>query len=169
MVFLQRRNRKKQETMKNYAIPQWGYALIVTLLGMTCMASCGDDKEETPPPQGTIKIAFYVKGVVTDQDGNPLQGIAMKAKEDYMNKLIGFMMLDSVVTDSEGAYRTRIIRDADIHDGQVLMAEDLNGVFRSDTVALGDLPRRKVAEGDDERDAGTWEIDGNARLTKKGD
>ena len=153
--------------MKNYAIPQWGYALIVTLLGMTCMTSCSDDKGETPPPQGTISIAFYVKGIVTDQDGNPLQGIAMKVKEDYMNKIIGFMTLDSVVTDSEGAYQTRIIHDADIHDGQVLMVEDLNGVFRSDTVALGDLPRRKVGEGDDERDAGTWEINGNARLIKK--
>lgn len=152
--------------MKNYVIMRWGSAAVLTLMGLLTLVSCGDDNEEPPVPYGEPRIAYYVKGNVTDTEGQPLQGIAMRVKEDYRN-FMGYVQLDSVLTDEGGNYQTHVISDANLHDGLVLIVDDPNGVFRADTVALTELPKRQVSVGDDAMDKGVWELTANARLQRR--
>ena len=83
-----------------------------------------------------------------------------------------YVQLDSVGTDENGVYASNFVKDTQIRDGLVMIAEDVDGeenggLFASDTLRLTDLEKKKVAEGDDEWDSGTWELKGDLKLKKK--
>lgn len=139
----------------------WHYAAIVMLMAATGLASCGNDEPEEPIVRPNVPHIFYqVKGTVTDPTGAPLQGIAVCLKDNYGRF---YMRLDSVTTDNQGAYATQVVEDANIHDGLVVIAQDVDGeegggTFLTDTLDMTQLPRRKVGEGDDQWDSGQWEV-----------
>ncbi|MBQ8050146.1 MAG: radical SAM-associated putative lipoprotein [Bacteroidaceae bacterium] len=152
--------------MKKYTFFRWSCALATLLLGMTLPTACGDDDPPSPPTE-VARIAYYVKGVVTDLEGQPLQGIDMKVMEDFQNQF-GYQLLSSPVqTNEAGEYQTEVVNDATIHDGLVLVAEDPKGIYLPDTLDLTGLQRVQVNIGDDFRDQGRWELTGNVRLRTK--
>lgn len=147
--------------------------LFILLAAMTFVA-CKDNEPEPAPEHGVPSISYQVKGVVTDEAGNPLAGIAMKLKDDYMNPAFKdpYVQLDSVGTDENGAYASHFVNDTQIRDGLVIIAEDVDGeenggLFAPDTLRLIDMEKKKVAEGDDEWDSGTWELKGDLKLKKQ--
>ena len=143
---------------------------MVALLAVTgFLSGCSDDPETPSPQYGVPHIFYQVKGIVTDEAGTPLKGIAVKLKDDYGRF---YMPLDSVVTDVEGAYATQLVEDANIHKGLVVIAEDVDGednggCFAMDTLSLMELDRKQVKVGDDDWDIGQWEVTGNFRLKKQ--
>ena len=144
-------------------------ATVALLMLAVLVSGCGDDPEPPSPQYGVPHIFYQVKGIVTDETGTPLTGVAVKLKDDYGRF---YMPLDSVVTDTEGAYATQVVEDANIHKGLVVIAEDVDGEangghFATDTLSLVDLNRRQVKVGDDDWDSGQWEVTGNFRLKKQ--
>jgi putative lipoprotein (rSAM/lipoprotein system) len=141
----------------------------IAALTMT-VSSCGDDEEENYPNTQTVAHIFYqVRGHVTDTDGQPLAGIAVMLQDDYGRF---YMHLDSVVTDQQGYYATSVVEDANLHQGLVVIAKDIDGqegggLFRTDTLDLTLLPKRQVGIGDDAHDSGQWELTGDFTLQQQ--
>lgn len=147
--------------------------LFFLLLSTTLVVSCKDNEPEPAPEHGTPSIRYQVKGTVTDEAGNPLKGIAVRLKDNFMNPAFKdpYMQLDSVGTDEKGEYITNFVNDTGIRDGLVLIAEDTDGqenggLFRPDTIRLTDMEKKKVGEGADEWDSGTWQLKADFKLKK---
>lgn len=147
--------------------------LFFLLLSTTFVVSCKDDDPEPAPEHGTPSIRYQVTGTVTDEAGNPLKGIAVRLKDNFMNPAFKdpYMQLDSVGTDEKGEYITNFVNDTGIRDGLVLIAEDTDGLengglFRPDTIRLTDMEKKKVGEGADEWDSGTWQLKADFKLKK---
>ena len=147
--------------------------LFFLLLSTTFVVSCKDDDPEPAPEHGTPSIRYQVTGSVTDEAGNPLKGIAVRLKDNFMNPAFKdpYMQLDSVGTDEKGEYITNFVNDTGIRDGLVLIAEDTDGLengglFRPDTIRLTDMEKKKVGEGADEWDSGTWQLKADFKLKK---
>jgi len=134
-------------------------AWLTAAAGALMFSACGDD-EVDEPPLGEPKISYYVVGTVTNAEGTPLPNITMSVKEDFMNAF-GYVLMADTLTDAQGQYRTKVFRDATLHEGLVVMAEDPEGVYASDTLDLTQLSKKKVLSGDDMMDKGTWELTGN--------
>lgn len=120
---------------------------------------------------GTPTSSYHVKGLVTDESGQPVKGIKVSVKPDYSKAILP--AIDSAYTDSKGQYVTQknygpgspmfsrmiVIEDAD--------GEANGGAFQNDTLREKDVELKKVAEGHGAWNEGEFEITANAKLKKK--
>ena len=131
--------------------------------------SCKNGGGDTICLYGCPTVDFHVVGQVTDEGGNPISGINVKAARAYGDQ---YDSLDSVFTDSKGQFKTGTMHDVEIGENLTVIFEDVDGsadggAFASDTLDFDQLKITKVADGDGKWMMGTYEIEANAKLKKK--
>ena len=146
---------------------------LLTLLGFGSCSNYGEDEYGAPPVEyGTPYADYIVKGSVTDEQGNPLQGI--KASIKSIQRIEGLPPytygLDSTMTDSQGKFLMET-RAYVSHPDLKLIVEDTDGPagggeFLSDTTALKDLPMQQTASGQHWSN-GTFELNADIKMKKK--
>lgn len=153
----------------------WYNALAATLLTLLGFSSCGNHEDEDYPVlYGTPTSTFQVKGNVTDEAGNPIQGIQAKVELKYSGMANGNKptftdskgnyvlekgeMTGSPTSEKEGIVKV-IFEDVD--------GEENGGTFANDTVMGKNLTINKVEKGDGAWNLGSFEITANAKLKKK--
>jgi putative lipoprotein (rSAM/lipoprotein system) len=152
----------------------WYNALLsslLTLLGFGSCSTVGADEYGSPVSEyGTPYADYHIKGDVTDEQGNPLEGIKAVLKEMPDEAPQYAYSMDSTVTDKQGKFEmgTRVY----ISSRRVkLVVEDTDGQagggeFASDTLVLEDLPKKQTAEGQ-HWSTGTYELKADVKLKKK--
>ena len=153
----------------------WYNALAATLLSLLGFSSCGENGLGGGGEclYGTPTSTFQVKGNVTDEEGNPIQGIKTKVEVKY-----GRWAKDSIAyTDSNGNY---LLGNYSMTGSPTSQKEDIvkvifedvdgeanGGTFANDTVQGKDLTIKQTSERDGSWYLGSYEITANAKLKKK--
>lgn len=74
------------------------WAGFLALLGFASCTS-NEDPEDIPLEYGTPTVGFQVQGVVTDEEGNPLEDIQVIVRRAYNND---YRSGDTIYTDNKG-------------------------------------------------------------------
>ena len=150
---------------------RWYNAVLTALLAMLGYG-CEEPMDEygTPVEYGVPSADYIVRGTVTDESGNPIQGIktTLKAIPDEAPEYT--QGIDSINTDAAGKFELQTRWYAGIPDLK-LIAEDIDGeagggAFQSDPVLLGDLQMQNVEDGQGWYE-GKFELKADIRLKKK--
>ena len=134
------------------------------LLGVAMVDSCVAKAE-----YGCPHSDFEAKGVVTDEDGNGIQGIRVVVSAEYPNpNYVGGPITDTLWTSHSGEYVSRDDNFA-ILSSVKLEFEDVDGAenggeFQSVTV---EVPIFKVREGDGNWYMGAYEAGADVTMLKK--
>lgn len=122
--------------------------MLAGVLGILGFVGC-DGLGDTPDMYGCPTVDFQVKGTVTSEDGEPLEGIRVVVRTSWDNNPYGG---DTVYTDAKGEFRSRELSDADIGDRKAYFndidGEAHGGVFKPDSVALKDMKQEQLEKGD---------------------
>ena len=131
--------------------------LLISLGGLLGLNVGCDSKLEYGCPQGI----YHVKGTVTDEKGNPLEGIGVIQGSgmvtDGNDTILGIEYADT--TGPDGRYELRLwcmpeeVAPVDFHD----IDGDQHGLYR-DTVVTVSAPASAFHGGDGEWNQGTAEI-----------
>lgn len=154
---------------------RWYNAL---LTGLLSILGYGCSLEEPMDEYGVViceygvpSADYIIKGTVTDETGNPIQGIKTSLKEipDYYPEYT--YSRDSTLTDAAGKYQinTRLFVG---HQWDRLVVEDIDGEanggeFLSDTIDISKLEAKKIGEGDGNWNDGKYEVQYDVKLKKK--
>ncbi len=148
-------------------LAKWYSSMLSALLTALGFGSCGVNQGDQPPPTiyGVPNVDFTVKGVVTDQNGNPIAGIQVQSLHDGN-------VLATDTTDASGSYELPRQSDMALDYGKVLMATDTNpdrkgGAFDTARVEFRELPRKQVVKAANIFDEGAFELTGNLKMKKK--
>ena len=148
---------------------RWYNAVLTALLGLLGFESCDPVDEYGAPPveYGTPYAHYEVKGQVTDEAGNPIQGIQISANSSVFDS----QLYQSVTSDETGHYtlseRRLFVSDDDRIEFKDVDGEANGGLFRDTTLNMRDMPMEKTAKGDGHWDGGTYKVNGNVKLKKK--
>ena len=161
----------------------WYNAILASLLSMLGFSGCdgfGKDMYGSPIMEyGTPYADYQVKGVVTDEAGQPIPGIRVELAErvEYVGEKgeqqIDDHGLDTLQTDARGEYKSRLLEDyANSSHYLKVIVEDVDGPanggeFQGDTLSVSDLERKKIKEGDGGWYTGRYEYTGDVTLRKK--
>ena len=138
------------------------------LLGVALVDSCIPKAE-----YGCPHADFEAKGVVTDEDGNGIQGIRVVISAEYPNpSYVGEPIADTLWTNHSGEYITaesQMIDDFAYMDSVKLEFEDVDGQenggqFQNVTI---EVPVFKVKDGDGNWYDGAYEAGANVTMIKK--
>lgn len=142
-------------------------ASLMSLLGFSSCDGVGGDE---PCLYRTPRSTYNIKGKVIDTDGKPINGIKVQAGKMYDE--YGEPMIEPVYTNEDGEYTTTI-KDAYMPVSSLEMVfedvdgEENGGAFANDTIRGKDMTAKKVADGIDFWDTGTYEVTANKTLKKK--
>jgi len=146
---------------------RWYNAVLSALLGLLGFESCDSPEEygSIPVEYGTPHADYIVKGVVSDEAGNPVQGIQANFMYDMNFGVI------SASTDASGNYEINARAFPEFHDCQ-LVVEDIDGEanggeFLSDTLDLSTKKPVQVKKGSGAWYDGTYELSQDIKLKKK--
>lgn len=146
-------------------ITRWYNAVLTALLSMLGYGCSLDEPEMygTPLEYGVPRINYIVKGVVTDEAGNPIQGIQTKFVGDLN-------YADPTKTDANGNYQILATTYPSLN-GCKLIVNDIDGEanggeFLSDTIDVEKLPKNEVEKGDGWYQ-GRYESTANIQMKKK--
>lgn len=148
-----------------FRILRW---LFVTILGVLGFSACGDDDPaDTPVAYGTPTANYIYRGTVTDEEGNPIEGIDV-----VFHGIVESSMNASLVikTYEDGTFRTGYlntsrtrVKTIDFVDRD---GEANGGDFESLTLEVKDLESKKISEGSGWYE-GEFEVQANVQLEKK--
>lgn len=143
-------------------LTQWLLTAVIALLGFS---ACED--KDRPIMYGSPTADYKAEGVVTDEDGNPIEGIQIKVEaQTYIGQTVE---PEVVYSSSDGLYTTKKYKDRPIlylHISDI-DGEKNGGEFEEMTINLQEL--KPVL---DKTDADGWYIGVynyvvNFKLTKK--
>lgn len=144
---------------------RWYNAVLTVLLGLLGFESCDSPDEYGPIPieYGVPHINYIVRGVVTDEVGNPIQGIQTKFVGDLN-------YIDPTKTDAKGNYQIQAMTYPGLK-GCKLIVNDIDGEanggeFLSDTIDVETLPKKELEKGDG-WNQGSYESTANIQMKKK--
>ncbi|MBO7498544.1 MAG: radical SAM-associated putative lipoprotein [Bacteroidaceae bacterium] len=155
-------------------------AAVLALLGFASCERIWDARTE----YGTPSMDFMVKGTVTDEASNPLEGIRVivrkeannqpRPNQSYVDYYGRYHMVggdDTLYTDVKGKYETEVI-DAFAVLEQKVYFDDVDGVagggaFKSDSVVLRTAPNKQYKKGDGNWYDGGYEYTVDVQLQKK--
>ena len=133
----------------------------LVLLGFSACSK--DEVDETPVAYGSPSADYRVIGEVSDEEGNPLEGIRVIV-EKYPN------MADTVYTDAKGAFQTENINSVGFYIHDVAFddvdGEAGGGEFESVKVPIEDFERKKIKEGEGWYN-GEYELSTKVQMKKK--
>ena len=153
---------------------RWYNAVLATLLSMLGFASCSvdDDEDDSVLMYGVPAATYQINGDVTDEVGNPIEGISVKLALKDGNQQ--YWPLDSVGTKSGGKFSVRDYQEADKipSPSRVLILADVDGAanggeFKTDTIQLSDLQMMKTKSGRGNYDLGEYSLVKKMQLKKK--
>ena len=157
-------------------------AAVLVLLGF---ASCekalnGWDLREE---YGTPSVDFKVKGTVTDEDENPLEGIRVivrreannqpRSNQSYVDDYGRYHLYggdDTLYTDVKGKYESSVMDAFAVAEQKVYFDDvdgNANGAFKSDSVLVRTAPQKKFKESDGNWYDGGYEYTVDVKLKKK--
>ena len=120
------------------------WAGFLALLGFASCTS-NEDPEDIPLEYGTPTVGFQVQGVVTDEEGNPLEDIQVIVRRAYNND---YRSGDTIYTDNKGAFAAeKFVTTGFEPDEQKVYFNDEKKVFKSDSILLKDMKLEKIEEG----------------------
>ena len=148
---------------------------VVTMLGFE---SCSDDNPfnggEMPVEYGSPHATYRLIGTVTDENGNPIEGIKVKVVEDTSEYGGGVYEFTNGTTDGKGKFKTgeAVLSFLSEEEKVVFVDEDgpaNGGTFASDTLKLKDLPKGQYAKApnDDHWSSGSFELTADVKLKKE--
>ena len=140
-------------------------AALLSRLGYGCSFS------DEPVEYGAPHTDYTIKGQVTDESGNPIQGIKTSVKNIFVNGNgeVYVNPIDSVQTDASGSYRLKT--DWPCESAKIIL-EDIDGEanggeFLGDTLDVAYDKAVKTKDGDGKWYNGAYEITQNVKLKKK--
>ena len=140
----------------------------MTILGVLGFSACGDDDPaETPSAYGTPTANYIYRGTVTDEEGNPIEGIDVKLNGMIMGSQNASLV---VHTYDDGSFHTYYL-DTSHTDVKTIDFVDRDGEanggdFESLTLEVKDLESKKISEGSGWYE-GEFEVQANVQLEKK--
>lgn len=140
---------------------------LLTMLGYGCSSSSTDEDvvEYGVVMYGTPYAHYVLKGSVTDEAGNPIQGINVKAP--YGSDLDS-QFGQIVETDAAGKFA---LKEFSSLRGHEIIFEDVDGeanggLFQSDTIRVETLPKTQTEKGNGWYN-GKYEVQADIKLKKK--
>ena len=147
---------------------RWYNAMLASLLSLL---GYGCSVEDGPVAYGTPPYPDYVfKGLVTDEDGTPVEGVKTSLKRFYRTSDSVYVEgVDSVQTDAEGLYKMQY--KGTEYPAMKLIVEDIDGEanggdFQNDTLDV-DFEKAVQTKKGGSRYEGTFEITKDIKLKKK--
>jgi len=154
--------------MKNYGLKLWSWicTMVVSLLGFS--ACEGDANKEASYEYGTPTADYKYMGTVTDEEGNPIEGInvVFQASGNMLNK-----EFHRVATDKNGKYETDYIYyilGSSIYQALYtdIDGEENGGHFEDKIVEIHKMDKTKVKDGE-RWYMGVYDLSAEVKLTKK--
>lgn len=143
-------------------------AIFVAILGLLGFAACGDDPDLRPSAYGSPTADYKYMGTVTDEDGNPIEGINVVMSGMVNNTPLASLTLK---TDKDGKFSTitmstsrTYVRTIDFVD---VDGPANGGDFESQTITLKEMEVNQVKEGDNSWYLGEFEYSADIKLKKK--
>ena len=145
--------------------------MIATLIGLLGFSACSENEEEPPCMYGSPTADYIIKGDITDESGNPIQGVQVSVYQGeyeymYENKnpqpltgstnSTGGFKFDTL--KRWGSYTILITRDT---DGAANCGEFINDTIKNNRYELTQLKEGEVWY------RGLYEIKTNIKLKKK--
>ena len=153
--------------MKNFFV-KLTKMLCVAVLGVMGFSACSDDPGGGAVAYGSPTADYKYMGTVTDEAGNPIEGINV-----VMNGTINGTPLASLTlkTDKDGNFSTVYLRTPSTYFKTIDFI-DVDGTanggeFESQTITFNDMTKTQVKEGDNGWDNGEFELSANIKLKKK--
>ena len=153
---------------------RWYNAILTALLSMLGYSCSFDEPEEYGSlimEYGSPSADYIVKGIVTDETGNPIHGIKTSLKQGWQtDEGLYVFGIDSIQTSESGNYQ---LKSNGLPAGQTkLIVEDIDGEandgeFMSDTLDIDYNKAVKTKDGDGRWYYGVYEIIQNVKLKKK--
>lgn len=145
------------------------YCLLSTMLVLLGFSSCKDNGDY-PDEYGTPRVDFQVKGTVVSGDNTPLKGIQVIVNDQYaFLDAKGLLKSDTIYTDANGTFTSKTISAVGI-DGKAYFKDidgnENGGSFASDSIALNDMQKQKIKDGDDDWYRGSYTLSSKAVLKK---
>ena len=153
----------------------WYNTVLAALLGLLGFEACdGPGADE----YGCPWAEYQVKGVITDESGQPIPGIRVELAEhaeeqDYNGeKHVYHRGLDTMQTDAQGKYQTHVVSDLGCNVSALkIIIEDVDGPenggdFQSDTLIVPNLEKTLVKKSDGWYN-GKYELKGDVTLKPK--
>lgn len=148
---------------KWYRIANGALSALLVLLGFE---ACTEEGEE----YGTPTVDFHVVGQVTNDEGEPIEGIRVTTR-GYFNFHDGTTE-QATYTDKDGHFATKEMRSISIDPMMRVVFEDVDGeanggVFAKDSVMADAMTRTQVGKGDGHWYDGKYELRVNKKLRKE--
>ena len=146
-------------------------AIFVAILGLLGFAACGDDPGSGLCAYGSPTADYKYMGTVTDEEGNPIEGINVVMSGDYVGGT-PFASL-TLKTDKDGKFstiamstvNTRLMKTIEFVD---VDGEANGGEFETQTITpKDDMTKTQVKEGDGSWYMGEFEYSADIKLKKK--
>lgn len=136
----------------------------LVLLGFSaCSKDTVDGGGETPVEYGSPYANYRVMGEVSDEEGNPLEGIRVIVQKHPL-------MADTVYTDAEGVFQTDKIKSGLLYAHDVAFddvdGEAGGGEFESAQIPIEDFESKKIEEGEGWYN-GEYELSTKVQMKKK--
>lgn len=146
-------------------------ASLLTLLGYGCSSDEPLDMYGTVVEYGVPTVRYSLKGMVTDEDGNPIKNIKASVKTGPYEDGTLYYPVDSTMTDAHGQFTIDNLRDGYLGHHKLILedidGEENGGEFQSDTLSLDQLEPKQIEPSSGAWDAGKYELTANIRLKKK--
>ena len=152
---------------------RWYNAVLAALLSMLGYG-CESEVVEygVPAPEyGAPHADYIMKGQVTDEAGNPIQGI--KTSLHLFSPIALYINpIATVQTDALGNYQLKTTGSSSVSATSMVIFEDIDGEanggeFFSDTIDVAIDKAVKTKDGDGKWYDGAYEITQNVKLKKK--
>ncbi len=128
------------------------HGILSALLALLGFGSCGIVEDE----YGSPYAEYQVKGQVTDEEGNPIEGIRVTFETSP----------DTLYTDANGHFESKEIRNVAVY-GKIKF-EDIDGSahgsFLPDSADLANLEQKQIEKGDGNWYEGKFEINVQQQL-----
>ena len=124
--------------MKNFFV-KLTKMLCVAVLGVLGFSACSDDPESASVAYGVRVLKYCYKGIVTDEDGNPIKGINVVMKGPFDSKESSL----TISTEDNGEFKSGILVFSKDKVSEVefvdVDGEANGGEFKSSTLKNGDM------------------------------
>lgn len=151
---------------KDFKLLRWLCSMVMVAMGFTACSK--DEPEEISVMYGTPYGEYKYEGIVTDEEGNPIQGINVTVQE-YNYSINNLTVVE---TDKSGKFTTDYIKWG-TGGRQALIFSDIDGDanggdFEEMRFNIHSLNNKvKIEDGEGDWDNGKWKVTADVELTLK--
>lgn len=151
---------------KDFKLLKWLCSMVMVAMGFTACSK--DEPEEISVMYGTPYGEYKYEGIVTDEEGNPIQGINVTVQE-YNYSINNLTVVE---TDKSGKFTTDYIKWG-TGGRQALIFTDIDGDanggdFEEMSFNIHSLNNKvKIEDGEGDWDNGKWKVTADVELTLK--